>query len=1325
ELSRVTGQKVDWAMAEKLLKAERIRAIEAHFEGIRSSLAQDAVKSEQLAKAQARTYMRWVYGYQMMREVNKSDRVDGQINGRVGRQDNAGTSESFFSLTKSDIKTRRERAQETGKAYDAKDPKGYSRDVLSIAQEGLRQANQDYGSTQKEVRAREKAFAEFLKTREAWLAAKAKGDARKVEELSAKLRQMLVTGENNAQYNLDINDMKQRVRKDKLANPWFSQWRNISDITSELENPENANSAKNITQDVIESIFKSQNVAEVTALVQAVFGVKEIKGLNQARLPALKARIEEMARSGQLEMTKKAFDEAVSEVKMNFVDDAQKLERNPDTYKTELEKLSEKTIAELKNSIIKAIVEKNKPAEKQGAVSEEARAKALERWNAQYEEARVRAYAKETGAVVVDSRIRQLASKAIQGVKSIYDWALEKAGRAPELAEVYKGMAKETTAKLIEESQNVRSGQGAVVEVRKTQELMGAKESEAKEITIDLGELTAEEKAAEAARPEAEVKALEDLQTYAQTASDTARTQKTIEMTIGGKSQNIVMNLGAGAAKDLANDTSREALLKAIMSGQNYTEIDGRTIIIAKNTNIVDGKQSEEIHVMDEANLDVKTLNKETAAAKKAGLDVKYSFTDKGVNVLIGRNQIAKEVWIQGSGNILVNSRIESGMVSGSKNIIRNVTAKNVLIQSEAVLENVAGEIIDMAKGSRAKDIAANTIVLGENAQAEFLGSTSTQEIKLGNEDIRRGYYKEGQFITRTANRTELVKELANNPAQITIMEEKKEGQPGKVKLLARGAIAWMKGKKYLGWMVPKTKAEKAEEQAKKDNELETKMRDAIHQAIKLPYELWTPEAAGKVLESIKASLTDDELKAYQESPNPALAMAQDAESVLNGTQSTAEEIAKAKVIAASALRIDPKESTANRLMGDILIKQAASAEAKEAKALKEQALAHYEASYKVDSLDREALDSVVKTALEVGQNTPALDAAKAGAKEFGDKASRLLLGRTLIKTGSEAEGIKLVAKAEGIASGTVKKYMASVEASKQIQGKEQEKQQAMMQMMMARGKSQEDQQKAMADIQEKQKALDEEITALRNALTQQGLTIGETIHLAQATETGIAPKFIPAVNDETLKALNGYMMKYSMLKNIPISSLNTESVQKNASALNILKEIAQQAQKAAVKAEDKANAEALAKEVAELEVSYSQIQSTAAKLDELLKAAQAEVGMIQMLEAVSQAAEAVNLIQAMPEKDRSIMKQMIGEKGSKIANQTLWTKWLSAADGVNFGILMKDMIEQPGFAKYSAVLDIPEHRQILNSLVPQLAAATSKPTASEVTDESLSATST
>jgi hypothetical protein len=40
-------------------------------------------------------------------------------------------------------------------------------------------------------------------------------------------------------------------------------------------------------------------------------------------------------------------------------------------------------------------------------------------------------------------------------------------------------------------------------------------------------------------------------------------------------------------------------------------------------------------------------------------------------------------------------------------------------------------------------------------------------------------------------------------------------------------------------------------------------------------------------------------------------------------------------------------------------------------------------------------------------------------------------------------------------------------------------------------------------------------------------------------------------------------------------------------------------------------------------------------------------------------------------------------------------------------------------------VLDIPEHRQILNSLVPQLAAVASKQTASEVTDESLSATST
>jgi hypothetical protein len=211
------------------------------------------------------------------------------------------------------------------------------------------------------------------------------------------------------------------------------------------------------------------------------------------------------------------------------VDAAQKLERNPDTYEAELGKLSEKTIVDLKAGIIKAIVEKNKPAEKQGAVSEEARIKALERWHAQYEASRVQAYAKEEGVTKVDSRFTQLAQKAIQGVKSIYSWALEKAGRAPELTEVYKGMAKETSAKLIEESQKVNSGTGAVVEVRKTQELMTSEEAKAKEITIDLGELTVEEKAKEAARPEAEVKGLEALENYSQTASDAARTEKTID----------------------------------------------------------------------------------------------------------------------------------------------------------------------------------------------------------------------------------------------------------------------------------------------------------------------------------------------------------------------------------------------------------------------------------------------------------------------------------------------------------------------------------------------------------------------------------------------------------------------------------------------------------------------------------------------------------------------------------------------------------------------------------------------------------------------------
>ena len=1326
-LSKLTGQKVDWNMAEKLLMAQRIQAVETFFTEAQSQIGENAARLETLQTVKSRTYMRWLYGYQIGHEVNMSDRVDFQIKGRVGRQDNAGTSEPYFVLRKSEIKTKRERAKdkEAGleTTYSSADPKGYSRDVIDIAQKGIRQSGQDHSLTAKERKANEKAFAAFLKTREAWLKAKAKGDIKEVEKLSGQLRQMLTGGTGSAQYNLDINDMKQRVRKNDVSNPWFMEWRRISSVASELESPENENNAANIASEVVEAIFKAKDIKAVEALIQGIFGVGEIQGLTESRREALKARILEMIASGQIKITEEAFKQAVDEVKMDFVDAAQNLERNPKTYVDELTNLGKTTEENLRNSIIKAMISKNTPAVEKGSISVEGRIRAQERWKQSYEQGRIEAFAKEQGVTKVDSKFEQMAKRTIRGVKSLYEGVMEWAGRAPVLEEVHKSMSRETSTKLIEESQKVNSGVGAIVEVRKTQELI-SRQKAAPKVTIDLGELTQAEIAKEAARPEGEVKALDALKTYGETASKTARTQKAIEMTIGAKSQNIVMNLGGPAAKGLEKAENREALLKAITSGQNFIELDGRTIIIAKNTGLVDGKQSEEIHIMDEANLDLRTLKKEAAAAKKVGLDVKYSFTDKGVNVLIGTNEIAKEVWIQGSGNILVNAKIQSGMI-GDRNIVKNTTAKNALLHNDAVSENVVAETLDLAKGAKAKDIAASTIVLEENAQGELLGSVTTKEVRLANSDIRRGFYKGGFLSSRFANANEIKEQLANNPPQITIMEEKPAGQPGKVKVMARMAIQWLKGNRALSWMVPKTKAEKAAELSKKDKELETKMRESITKAVQLPYELWAPEASGTVLESIKGTITPEELKAYQESLNPAYEMAQDAESILNSTDAKEAEIAKAKVIVAASLRIDPKESTANRLKGDLLIKEAAQADAKEAKALKEQALAHYEASYAIDSRDRQASEGLIKTALELGQNTIALDAAKAGAKEFGDRASKLLLGRTLIKTGSEAEGIKLVAKAERIGSGTVKKYTASVETSKQIQAKEKEKQQTMMQMMMARGKSQEEQQAAMSEIQEKQKALDEEIAVLKNTLTQANLTIAETIHLAQATETSIAPKFVPAVKDETLKTLSGYMSQYSALKNIPVSILNTEEIQKDGSALNILKVLSKHAQKAAQSTQDKAKAGELIKAVQDLESSYSQIQGTAAKLEELLKASEAQVGIIQMVEAISQAAQAVNMINGMPEKNRSILRQMIMDKGSKIGNQDLWTKWLSSADEANFAVLMKDMVELPGFAKYSAVLDIPEHRQILNSLVPQLAAASSNRTASEVTDESLSATST
>jgi hypothetical protein len=1381
-LKELTGQVMDWNMTEKLLKAQRIQDIENFFNEMKDRIGDDQAKQEKLETVKSRTYMRWVYGYQMIHEINKSDRVDGQIDGRVGRQDNPGTSIPIFSLAKD--------KNQTG-------AKNYSKDIADIAQKGIRQADQDSGIFRREQKANEKAFAAFLKVRDQWLKAQTKVEAAQkalnearqrgdkqaalealeakvanalieVEKLSAKLRTMLVgaksqevltraaelkksiisgillgidkienrfeklksltqkvrsalTEVGSAQYNLDINDMKQRVRKDKIANPWFKEWRRVSGIASTLETPENANSAANITSEVVEAIFKTKDIQEVGALIRSILGVSEINGISESRREALKARITSMIASGQIKITDKAFKEAVDLVKMDFVDNAQKLESNPETYKEELTKLGQKTESDMRKNLIEAIIAKNTPVVEKGSVSEDAQKKAMSRWAQSYEQGRIEAYAKETGAKP-DSAFMQAAKRAITGVKSLYERTLDAFGRAPALDEVYKGISKEESTRLIEESQNVNSGAGAVVEVRKTQELI-TREETAEKVTIDLGELTAEEKAQKAVRPEAEVNALKALESYAQEASTSSRTEKTVEMTINGKAQNIVMNLGGGAAKDLANVEAREALLNAIMSGKDYTEINGNTIIIAKNTNIVDGIQSNEIHIMDDANLDVRTLAKETAAAKKAGLDIKYSFTKNGVNILIGRNEITDKVWINGSGNIFVNAKLREGIIE-SKNIIRNTTAKTLLISGDAVVENVVAETLDLAKGSRAKDIAANKVELGENAVGEFLGSVGTEEIKLGSHDIRRSFYKDGELLTRSGNIDKIKEKLADNPAEITIMEEKAKGQPSPVKVAARSAIAWLKGNEYLGWMVPKSKAEKTQEMAKKDKELEKNMRESIAKAAQLPYEVWHPDTVSEVLEVIKDKLSVDEVKAYQESPNTALAMAQDAESILNSSQSTAEEIAKAKVIVAASLRIDPKESTANRLTGDMLIKQAEKAEGKEAKALKEQALAHYEASYKVDSTDREALNGVVKTALEVGQNTIALDAAKAGAKEFGDKASRLLLGRTLIKTGSEAEGIKLVAKAEGIASGTVKKYMASVEASKQIQAKEQEKQQMMFQKMMMGQMPEEQKAAKSAELEAKEKALTEEINTLRQTLTQQGLTIAETIQLSQATDTAVASKLIANLKDENLNALKSYVNEYKALKDIPITAL-AEGIQKDASSLNILKVFSETVQKTSVSAKDKASSEALVKEVKALEASFNEVRGAANKLEELLKTSQAEVGIIQMLEAISQAAQTVHMIQAMPERDRSIMKQMITEKGSKIANQTLWSQWLSAADGVNFGILMKDMAEQPGFTRFSAVLDIPEQRQILNSLVPQLAVAASKQTASEVTDESLSATST